>query len=134
MSLRIWHEISAKRTNEVTFPAGGWHRIDVEADPDPVSGLVWHMGYFNTKPRWKTAGLFGMVYVRFVRHNDPDGDTGYHRYLSIRGLNASWFPMQPTHFEAGRRGIGGHWEVKVGGGLSGVAMTTRYAKSMGIGE
>ena len=131
--LTAWTSFSGKRTAELRIPADGrWHRLDVETDPDPADGLVWHMLYAHAVPQWKRGRRAGSLLVRYMRHNDPDGATAYHCYPATRGMGVSWLPVQPTHFEVGRKGVGGHWEVRVKGGLAAVVITTRYAKAQGV--
>jgi hypothetical protein len=131
--MRIWHLFSGKPAGALDLDAGRWHRIDAHTPADPVGGLVWHMAYLHVEPRWRVGRTVGAVTARFVRHDDPDGATGYHTWVLHRSAGVDWWPLQPTHFEEGHAGVGGHWEVRLTGGLAGARITTRYVKSQGVG-
>lgn len=131
-AVAIWYKYSGKPKGEQIARAGRYTRTDVDV-PDPtVSGLEFHMLYANLSPVWRItdksdpryAAQRAAVRIKYVREG---GDaTGYQDY-ELSPLSGS-FLITATHWESGRRGVGGRWHIKPTGDVTAVKLGTRYCK------
>jgi hypothetical protein len=119
------YEYSGKPTGVLKVPAGaGWVMLDADV-PDPTSSaLEFQNAYLHCDCEWADRARCGEIRVKYVREG---GDaTAYQDYTVAPGKED--FLITALHFEKGERGRGGRWHIDVGGGLSGVTITTRYDK------
>lgn len=124
-SATYWHAYSGKPSGTLTVKASdGYKNVDVKVKAAPVSGNEEHMLYINVSPTW-TGSKPGEIRVRYVR--DGGDATAYQDYHVNNGETS--FLITAMHFEDGQRGVGGQWQVNVGGGISSVSIGTRYCKT-----
>lgn len=125
-----WHEYSGKPSGTLTVTdSAGYVMVDADVPDPPVSGLEFHMLYANCDLTWDSGSQDGWIRVKYVREG---GDaTGYQDYSVVRGM--ADFLIQPIHWEAGEKGIGGRWYINVGGGIAKAVVATRYVKIGGVG-
>jgi hypothetical protein len=119
------YEYSGKPAGVLKVPAGaGWVMLDADV-PDPnSSSLEFQNAYLHCDCEWANPAQCGEIRVKYVREG---GDaTAYQDYTVAPGKED--FLITALHFEKGERGRGGRWHIDVGGGLSGVTITTRYDK------
>lgn len=125
---QVWHDYSGKPGGTLTIQGSAdYVKVDASAADAPGDGLEFHMLYANLDLTWSGSGD-GTIRVKYVREG---GDaTGYQDYTVANGR--SDFLIQPIHWEAGEKGVGGDWYINVGGGISKAVVGTRYVKAGGV--
>lgn len=114
-----------KPGGSVRVPADGkWHRLDIDVADPRHSGLEIQEMYVHCDLAWADPSRCGIIRVKYVRENNDA--TAYQDFCVAPGAE-DWL-ISHNHSEHGIAGQGGRWWVRLGGGLSGVSVTTRYAK------
>lgn len=120
------YEYSGKGEGVKELPLGAYEWVTPDT-PDPAaSGLEFKLLYLNVKLRWARAG-FANIRVKFIREGGDD--TAYQDYLVHS--SQSEFLLTHSHMEAGQKGVGGKWYIKItgdGDALASAAVDTRYNK------
>lgn len=131
-----WRDYSGKPDTTQVMPGDGkWRKVDgIPLAAPPVSGREDHMLYVRLGLLWRPDSTrMGIVEARWVRDSgtpdDPKDDdaTAYTEVHYEHGTKS--VPLNVLHFEEGEAGVGGAWWMRFSGGLTGVEITTRYAKT-----
>jgi hypothetical protein len=118
-------------TKEIALNEYVW--VTKDTDDPAASGLEFKLAYLNVKLRWRTRGVAN-IRVKFVREGDDPTAYQDYRVSSMDDANGNLiasdeFLLTHMHMEAGEKGIGGKWYIKVtGAALSSAAVGTRYNK------
>ena len=125
----VWTHYSGKPGGTLAVGRdSGYVQVDADTDDPPFDGLEFHYLYINADLEWDSGTTLGEIRVRYVREG---GDSTAHQdYTVARGR--SDFLITALHFEAGEKGIGGRWQVNVGGGITRATLTTRYQKAASV--
>lgn len=125
-SMALWRDYSGKPSGKLLVKRGGFTKLDAVTKTPTKTGHEEHMVYLNCKPVWD--GPTGTIRVRYVR---SDGDaTAYQDYVLTKDSidPGDSFLITHVHFEIGKAGVGGRWEIKCTDGIKEVSIGTRYAK------
>ena len=118
------YEYSGKSEDIKEIPLGEYTWVTKDTDDPAASGLEFKMIYLNVKLRWAREG-FANIRVKYVREGDDP--TAYQDYL-VHSSQPD-FLLTHSHMEAGEKGIGGKWYIKVtSDALASAAVGTRYNK------
>jgi murein DD-endopeptidase MepM/ murein hydrolase activator NlpD len=127
------YEYSGKSEDTKEIPLGAYTWVTKDTDDPAASGLEFKLVYLNVKLRWARKGVAN-IRVKFVREGDDPTAYQDHRVASMEDADGNLitpdeFLLTNTHFEAGEKGIGGKWYVKItGAALASAAVDTRYNK------
>jgi murein DD-endopeptidase MepM/ murein hydrolase activator NlpD len=135
-SVAVWQRYSGKPAGVLKVPNGDYVRLDCDVADPPFSGFEHHMAYLNCDPVWKIAkgqpgyeAQVGVIRVKYVRE---DGDSTAYQDFTVTPQSAA-FLITATHWEEGRKEVGGRWWVRVRGDLDRVDVGTRYVKIASVG-
>lgn len=135
----LWEKYSGKpKTKKTIKESDGWVAVDVKVPATPISGKEDHMLYARVgfEGHWKASGM-AKVECHYVRDGGTPGDvsdddpTAYDERHYEYGTKS--VPFQMVHFEAGQKGVGGQWYMRVHGGVSAMTLDTRYCKTAVVG-
>lgn len=115
---------SGKSEDTKELPLNEYTWVTKDTDDPSASGLEFKLIYLNVKLRWAREG-FGNIRVKFIREGGDD--TAYQDYL-VHSSQPD-FLITHMHMEAGEKGIGGKWHIKItGDALASAAVDTRFNK------
>lgn len=130
-----YNEYSGKPHGSITLAIGRKEKVDFHIDPPPADGAEDRLVYLNVDVKWKITSRSNPAYyhqvanlrVDWQRLHDPDGDTAYQDF-TISPIKDQ-FLITHLHWEHGRQGIGGYWEMELDSPhATGATVGTRYGK------
>jgi len=127
------YKYSGKSEDTKEIPLNEYTWVTKDTDDPAASGLEFKLIYLNVRLRWARRGVTN-IRVKYVREGDDP--TAYQDYRVVPlEEDPTEYPLEEDflithmHMEAGEKGIGGKWYVKITGvGLTSAAVDTRYNK------
>ena len=134
-AMATWHDYSGKPGTTQTVPAGGYVRLDVDVADPPRSGVIeLHKLYVNASLRFASGADVGVIRVKYVRENGDETAFADHHVSREAAIGSPGsYLITATHWEIGQAGMGGRWWIRCGGGLTSIALTTRYCSIAQVG-
>ena len=127
------YEYSGKSEDLKEIPLGEYTWVTKDTDDPAASGLEFKLVYLNVKLRWAREGVAN-IRVKFIREGSDATAYQDYRVVSMEDADGNLiasdeFLLTNMHMEAGEKGIGGKWYIKVtGAALASAAVGTRYNK------
>jgi len=124
---------SGKSEDTKEIPLNEYTWVTKDTDDPAASGLEFKLIYLNVQLRWARKGVAN-IRVKFVREGDDPTAYQDHRVASREDADGDLitpdeFLLTNMHMEAGEKGIGGKWYIKISGdALASAAVDTRYNK------